>query len=448
MKTTTMRWLVVLTVAGAAWASILSSCMNQRHLIGEGQGGAGAAGGSSGAGANEPGAGGDTIIARGTGGTSGTTGNGSTDGGADVAGLGDESSQGWALAISAQEVARRLSQFILQQPPTQALIVGIEAEAPKTNQDVGRLADALLLQSGSAAGRAAFYRWWLSMDDFLKVPRDATLFPLFTGEVRQALVDQTLAFVEEITWRSDGALPALLTDPTTYLSASTAPWYTGVAAPPPGGQVARVVLDGTAYAGLLTRPPVLVSGGVTNRAEPSRRGADVFARILCLLIPLEPSGPVAQIPAGMSVRQYVTAVTGEASCGACHGRVNDVGFAFGHFDAVGAYQATEGGMPIDTTGVLRPGNGAQTTALPFLGASDLARILAALPEVSACYATKWLAFAKGGSSADPDAVLVPEAGTLLASDTAYVVKRATINGELHLRGTIRAVTETHTFLDP
>jgi len=36
----------------------------------------------------------------------------------------------------------------------------------------------------------------------------------------------------------------------------------------------------------------------------------------------------------------------------------------------------------------------------------------------------------------------------LTEDAAYVVARATIQSGLNLRAVIRAVTETHTFLDP
>jgi len=66
----------------------------------------------------------------------------------------------------------------------------------------------------------------------------------------------------------------------------------------------------------------------------------------------------------------------------------------------------------------------------------LASRLAALPEVRTCFAAQWLTFATGKYS-PPDSYPLPY----------DVVKRATIQGRLNLRGTIRAVTETHAFLD-
>lgn len=90
----------------------------------------------------------------------------------------------------------------------------------------------------------------------------------------------------------------------------------------------------------------------------------------------------------------------------------------------------------------------------FDGAPSLASQLAALPEVRTCFAAQWLTFATGKYS-PPDSYPVPydvgtaaNGGHSLSADADYVVKRATIQGRLNLRGTIRAVTETHAFLDP
>jgi len=187
-----------------------------------------------------------------------------------------------------------------------------------------------------------------------------------------------------------------------------------------------------------------VSGPFSTRPEPSRRGRDVLARFLCFPLPLDPGSPT-QIPAGKTIRETVSQAVALPACSACHAYTDPVGFAFGHFDAVGAFQLTEAGLAIDTTGQVKIGSiGAP---VPLTDAPDLARILADAPDVSACFALKWLAFASG-TVTDPDTVSLSGADASRANDATYVVKRATIKGGLSLRGTIRAVTETHTFLDP
>jgi len=452
--TSSARPIARLIPAGAACLARLSGCVNERHLIGEGpptgMGGSGS-GGGGGAGS------GGTISDASAGGSDASAATpdaspGSPDGGpspdastVDVIGLGDEPAAGWPLAISPQEVAQRLAQFILRQPPSAALTTAIVAAAPRTNQDVGQLADGLLLQDGSAAGRAAFYRWWLNFDSFATVTRDPTLFPLLTDAVRQAFLDQTLAFVEDVTWRTDGDLATLLTEPAAYVSAATAPWFPGTAALVTGAEMTRVTLDAAYYAGLVTQPPLVASGPFPKRPEPSRRGHDVLTRFLCQPIPLEPPDSMlrpGEIPAGMTIREWASEATGSGPCAACHSFIDPVGFAFGHFDAVGSFQLTEGGLSVDTTGELRAAGGQG-----FSGASDLARILADSPAVTTCFALKWLAFARGTpTNADDVYLMADDAAT--ASEVDYVVKRATVKGGLNLRATIRAVTDTHSFLDP
>jgi len=447
---------------GCAALSLLGGCLDQRHLIGEGPPtDAGASGGQIGSvgSGGAVGAGSGGTIGAGNGGTLGGNSSGGSfiggggSGGSGGAGsppitsLGDQTSQGWPLVISPAEVARRLSQFILQQPPSEALTAAVVAAAPKTNQDVGQLADGFLLRDDSLAGRQAFYRWWLRLDDVLSVPRDETLFPLFTPTVRQALIDQTLAFAEDVTWRPDGDLATLLTDPSAYVSAETAAWFPGVVAPAPGTPATRVALDSARYAGIVTQPALLVTGTVATRAEPSRRGLDLRRRFMCQNIPPEPPGtPALPIPAGQPLRDAVEATNNSSpTCMTCHNLVDPPGFAFGHFDGVGAYQDTDDGLPIDTTGSLVSLDGGPSQT--FAGAAELAAIVSALPDSNSCFAAKWIAFATG-SNPDPDQAVVPTTGTPLADDVAYVVARATIQGSLNLRATIRAVTETHTFLDP
>jgi len=423
---------VTLLAAGAAPVMTVAGCVREQHLIGE----------------DGPDAGTGGTTSAGTGGApAGDGGMADADAGSGmtVVSLGDKGSLGWPLAISPEEVARRLSEFLMRAPPSASLTAAVVASAPKTNEDVGQLAEGLLLQEATLAGRQAFYRWWLDLDALATVTRDPSLFPAFTGEVRQALIDETLAFVEDITWRPRGDLSTLLSEPAAFVSPATAAWFPGVVVPD-GSAATRVALDASRYAGIVTQPAVVATADWATRTEPSRRGMQLRQRYLCQPVPPEPTGAApGQVPAGMTVRQWLERNIGP-SCSACHGLVDEPGFAFGHFDAVGAYQETEGGLPVETAGLLqRLPDGSQ---LAFDGAPALAQLLAQLPEVRTCFAIEWLAFATGKF---PTAGSLPSAWTdtnPFTADADYVVKRATIQGQLSLRGTIRAVTESHTFLDP
>jgi uncharacterized protein DUF1588/uncharacterized protein DUF1592 len=467
------RSWVRLLLLGATAASVFTvgGCFGENHVLGvEADAGGpnrGSAGGGGGAATGAPGAAtggagaGPAIGAAGAGAAIGAAGAGAAnalDAGvagtdaAPVVSLGAETSLGWPIAISPQEVARRLSQFLLQAPPSAALTAAVVASAPATNEDVGALTDGLLLEDGSLAGRQAFYRWWLGLDalaDPSENPRDPLLFPAFTPEVRQALIDQTLAFVEDITWRPQGDLSMLMTEPAAFVTTATAPWFPGVTVPA-GTTATRVSLDPSQYAGIFTQPAVVATADDPDRTVPTLRGSDVIHRYLCESVPPPPANiPPLQFQqgSGITIRQALEQLTNATACFACHLLTDPPGFALGHFDAVGAYHDTEDGLPVDTTGSLYGSS--------FSGAPDLASQLAALPEVRRCFAAQWVAFATGGTSYldgdnfnSPDSVVGDYAFETLAPDADYVVERATIDGHLSLRGTIRAVTETHAFLAP
>ncbi|MEO8215278.1 MAG: DUF1588 domain-containing protein, partial [Myxococcales bacterium] len=261
------------------------------------------------------------------------------------------------------------------------------------------------------------------------------------------LVEHTLLFTEDVTWRPvGGTLSTLLTEPAAFVTGETAPWYPG---PPTvtGAEPTKVMLDPSQSAGVLTQPPVVATHDYGTRIAPTRRGGDLLERLLCWEIPFPPDIPPPFLfEAGITLRQAMEMTTSSVACTPCHRYVDPPGFAFGHFDAVGSFQKTEGGLPVDTGGVLSIRASATGGTVPFTGVAELARGLAQAPEVRTCFAAQWLAFALGRFDWMVGALPDTGPGGTLASDAAYIVKRATIGGELNLRGTIRAVTETHAFL--
>jgi hypothetical protein len=426
------RWFsrIPLFIAGAAAGATSSAgCFRDRILVGENwfDAAVGSPTGTGGAGA--PGTGGRRALPTSDAGVGGNGADGGTSpadaGSMTVVSLGDKDSQGWPIAIAPEEVARRLSQFLLRKPPSAALTAAVAAAAPKTNQDVGQLTDGLLLQEASLAGRQAFYRWWLDLDALATAPRDPMLFPGFTADIRQALVDQAMMFAEDITWRPQGDLSTLLTEPAAFATTATAPWFPGVVVPA-GSTPTRVLLDPTLFAGIVTQPAVVAVADMATRASPSRRGEQVLERYSCqLLFPpaaLDPSAPAPQ----ETQRQWLEAHT-SACGGVCHSLIDPPGFAFGHMNALGQFQETENGLPVDTTGVLRAyPDSSSHPDLPFDGAPGLASHLAQLPEVRTCFATHWLGFATGRFATVHDAVAGYRMMAALSAEADYVVKRATM----------------------
>lgn len=82
-------------------------------------------------------------------------------------------------------------------------------------------------------------------------------------------------------------------------------------------------------------------------------------------------------------------MTSGAQCAACHSRINPLGFAFEHFDAIGRWRDLDKDQPIDASGevVSTDVDGA------FSGATELVAKLAKSKEVEACVSRQWLRYA-------------------------------------------------------
>ena len=166
----------------------------------------------------------------------------------------------------------------------------------------------------------------------------------------------------------------------------------------------RAELDGAQRAGLLTQIGFLTSNATSTESDPIHRGVFLIRRILC--VDLQPPGMVAPLPAPMgppqTMRQRVSEHTN--TCGAgCHDtRINPLGFAFEHFDALGRFRTEErvGGaaLPIDSSASVA----ISTLTLQYDGAAELARALANEPSVHDCYARHWLEYTYGRASTSLD----------------------------------------------
>ncbi len=130
--------------------------------------------------------------------------------------------------------------------------------------------------------------------------------------------------------------------------------------------------------------------------NPIFRGVLVREQLLCEHLP-PPPADIPPLPApmgGVTVRERVEEHTAPELCQSCHRHIDRLGFAFGHFDAIGRFQQLEGESPIDTTGALTFMSDASVSA-PFGDARALAELLATRQEAYTCFARQWLRYALG-----------------------------------------------------
>jgi len=178
--------------------------------------------------------------------------------------------------------------------------------------------------------------------------------------------------------RSDRSVFDLLTADHTFLNERLAMLY-GIETVK-GSHFRRVTLDNPARRGLLGKGAILMLTAYPNRTSPVVRGAWILDRLLGTPPP-EPPLNVPTLPENKrgqpakTLRARLEQHRTQASCFACHGVMDPLGFALENFNAVGQFRANDPDTltPIDTAGQLPDG-----TAIK--GPDDLRRQLVDRPD--------------------------------------------------------------------
>ena len=335
------------------------------------------------------------------------------------------------------ELATRLSYFLWDSMPDDALFAAAATGDILTQAGVEEQARRMLEDPKARPAVVHFHNQWLGTDDVLRIaparrafgPRfgiepelrtardDDVEWPTIMGPVRHSLKLETELFVEQTVFDGDGTFTSLLTDNRGYLSDATAPIYGENVTRLPDRREATRQIEYVAAsigrkepltlypaefppdqrAGVLTHPSVLAVGAYAVQPGPILRGVHVLERIACMELGTPVQGAETALPPdSLAVestnRERTAAATAPPTCASCHRRINPPGFAFEHYDALGAWRARDNGQPVDASGSLTLPGGEMLT---FTDGIDFVHQLAASKRVRDCYALHWTRYALG-----------------------------------------------------
>jgi hypothetical protein len=300
-----------------------------------------------------------------------------------------------SFKLSGFELASILSYGLTGTAPSKALLDSAGAGGLDTATGVAAAVQAMVASPQGQAHMNDFFVQWLAYDGAPYAAKDPMVYN-FPNTIATAMVTETKTLVEG-TYQKGGSVADLLTSPTTYVTASLAKFY---------GWSTTGLTDATFTAqqrpagqglGLLAQGSLLARLGTPQSSSPTQRGLFVLRQLICKDVPAPPANvPVISPPSGnVTTRQRYETQHAVGSCGACHTHMDDIGFGLESFDGVGVYRTKEAGMPIDASGYIEDLN-----HMTFTGAEDLARKLAAAPEVAQCLAAQMTAYVLGVSVND------------------------------------------------
>ena len=265
---------------------------------------------------------------------------------------------GSAYAIGELDLASRLSFFLWSSIPDDELLEAAGAGTLRDPDVLEAQVRRMLADPRAAALARNFGGQWLHIRNLRAVDPDASAYPDFDDNLREAFERETDLFLES-QMRDDRPLEELLTARYTFLNERLARFY-GV----PhvyGAHFRRVPMPDPNRAGLLGHGSILTVTSYATRTSPVVRGKYLLDNILGA----PPPAPPADVPAleesdapghaPASMRERMAAHRRSPACAACHARIDPLGFALENFDGIGQWRTTDGTTPIDASGALPDG---------------------------------------------------------------------------------------------
>jgi hypothetical protein len=259
-------------------------------------------------------------------------------------------------------VASRLSYLLWNSMPDAQLRALADQGALSNPAALKKETARLLDDPRSARFISSFTDQWLNLKEIAFTSPDQRRFREFDPIVQDSMVLETRAFLTELI-TNDLSVQNFVQSPFALLNTRLKAHYDLPQVKlTPGQGLQRVSLDNPGRSGLITQGSVLkvtADGSVTS---PILRGIWVNERILGLHVPPPPGNVPAiepDIRGAISIRDQLDKHRSDASCAACHAKIDPAGFALESFDPVGQWRSAYGtgkdAAQVDPSGVTPEG---------------------------------------------------------------------------------------------
>jgi hypothetical protein len=301
------------------------------------------------------------------------------------------------VALSHDALASRLSYFLWDSMPDAVLFERAAAGDLNESEAIWTQVDRMLKDPRAEAMVTRFHREWLHLYRLPGLEKDLGLYPLYNAKLSAAMVEEIDRLTTHLVFETPGLFRNLLDTSVSFVNAKLAQLYQTPFDPAEGSNWVKTTLE-PERKGLLNRAAFAAAHAYPHASAPIHRGHFIIENLLCqkLVIPPFPITELPEVPNG-TVRDRLEMHREDPVCASCHERLDPLGIAFEHFDAIGQWRDTyENGTPVDATGTVN------SPALSFKTSSSLTDQLKNLDAVSACYARQWVRYAYGRSEQKTD----------------------------------------------
>jgi hypothetical protein len=259
------------------------------------------------------------------------------------------SSLNTALRVSDADLASRIAKFIWNAAPDSVLLEAAQRGRLREPAVLEQQVQRMLRDPKAGSLATDFLKRWLVWD-FGTHPADDGL--------RQAFETETRLFLDNQIHDDHNALD-VWTANYSFINDRLARHYgiSGVS----GSEFRRVVFTDNLRAGILGQGSFLTLSSSTDRTSPVERGKMILEMFFGVAPPdpppnvppikAEDNRPVQARPMRIRMEEHRT----NAACNSCHMSFEPIGLALENFNFVGQWRSTDGGAPIDASGMLVDG---------------------------------------------------------------------------------------------
>ncbi|MBC8071105.1 MAG: DUF1592 domain-containing protein [Deltaproteobacteria bacterium] len=287
----------------------------------------------------------------------------------------------WVRWLDDYEIAARMSFFVWQSVPDQALLDDAAAGALRDAQVRAMHLARMLDDDRARTGQVGFVIDWLGVHGDARISDKDPEVLEGTSAQLEAAADRSLErTIQDVLFDGAGRFAAILGADRYWVDGELASL---LELDPVGGELESRAVDPSVRLGLLMHPTVLAAHTKESGASPFTIGKFVYENVLCEAIPPPVDLPEFDPEANpdQTLREQLEALTAPAECQGCHARIGPPGFAFLAFDAIGRHSFEDGlGRPIDTSGTIPVAD----TTVSFESAAELAQALADHDHTARC----------------------------------------------------------------
>jgi mono/diheme cytochrome c family protein len=244
------------------------------------------------------------------------------------------------------EIASRLSYLLWSTMPDAELFALAEAGKLRDKAELAKQVARMLADPRAQRFTDSFATQWLRLRKVGMFPPDKMIYPDYDKHLEACMIGETRAFFREVLM-GGLTLREFLDSDWTMANARLAQFYGLPADGLPGDDFKRVAFTPNDHrGGLLTQAAILSLTSDGTRHRPVHRGVWVMESIFGKSPPpppanVEPIEPNPVTAPKATLRMKLEAHIHDASCAACHAKIDPLGLAFENFDAIGRWRTTE-----------------------------------------------------------------------------------------------------------